>query len=140
MKQTHIYLSWLVASVATAGSLYFSNIMNYPPCSLCWWQRIFMYPLAILFAVAFIKRDPRVSWYSTPLIIFGWVFAVYHNLIYYKILDKPIVPCSSGVSCSSVQVELLGFITIPLMSLTAFTILGIIHIIHFAQSSRTKQS
>jgi len=133
MKQTTIYLAWLVSLIATAGSLYFSNVLMFPPCSLCWWQRIFMYPLLVLFTVAFIKRDQNCLAYASPLIVFGLGTSIYHNLLYYGFIEKSIVPCTAGASCTSIQIEWLGFITIPLMALTAFSILFFLISFSFTQ-------
>ena len=126
MKHKLNYLSWLIASVATAGSLYFSNVMQLPPCSLCWWQRICMFPLTILLGVAFVRRESSSIFYTAPLIYAGLIISLYHNLLYYGVIEKSITACTSGVSCTSVQIEWLGFITIPLLALTAFTFLSLI--------------
>jgi disulfide bond formation protein DsbB len=128
MKPKIIYLSWLISIVATIGSLYFSNIMMLPPCSLCWWQRICMYPLVILFSVAFIRKDQNSIFYTTPLIIAGLIISIYHNLLYYGLIEQSIIPCTSGVSCTSITIKWLGFITIPLLAGTAFTLLFILSI------------
>jgi disulfide bond formation protein DsbB len=129
MNQMYLYMSWLVSAVATAGSLYFSNVMMLPPCSLCWWQRICMFPLLVLFTSGFIRQDKNSISYTTPLIGIGWTISTYHNLLYYKVIEKSITACTSGVSCTSVTIEWLGFITIPLLAFTAFTLLGIITLI-----------
>jgi disulfide bond formation protein DsbB len=125
-------MSWLIATMATMGSLFFSNVLNLPPCSLCWWQRIFMYPLVIIFALGYIKKDSDCCSYSTPLVIGGLGFAIYHNLLYYGVIPKSITACTLGVSCTSKQIEWLGFITIPLLSLFAFSILSILTIFHYS--------
>lgn len=109
--------------MATAGSLFFSEVMQLPPCVLCWYQRIAMYPLAAILTVGILSRDSHVRRYVLPLALIGLTIAVYHNLLYYGILPESITPCTAGVSCTSRQIEWLGFITIPLMSLTAFTII-----------------
>lgn len=123
-----IYLSWLLSVIATLGSLYFSNIMMLPPCSLCWWQRICMYPLSLIFVIAFLRKDANCLYYSTPLVVIGFLISSYHNLLYYGFIEKSFIPCTAGVSCTSIQLEWLGFITIPLMALTSFSILLIISI------------
>lgn len=114
------YLAWLVALVATVGSLFFSEVMNLPPCVLCWYQRIAMYPLVVIIGVGIITRDPSLKNYALPLALVGLIISVYHNLLYYGILPESIAPCTQGVSCTSRQIEWLGFITISLMALTAF--------------------
>lgn len=115
--------AWIVSLVAMMGSLFFSEVMRLPPCVLCWYQRICMYPLAIVFTVGLVTRDRRVSSYAWPLTLAGLVIAVYHNLLYYHVIADSIAPCSTGVSCTDVQLEWFGFITIPLLSLTAFCII-----------------
>ena len=119
---TPLFAAWLVSLVATMGSLFFSEVMRLPPCVLCWYQRVCMYPLAAIFTVALVTRDRRVSRYAWPLVLPGLAVAIYHNLLYYNILPESIAPCATGVSCTDRQIEWLGVITIPLLSLSAFTI------------------
>jgi disulfide bond formation protein DsbB len=114
------YAAWVVALVATVGSLFFSEVMNLPPCVLCWYQRIAMYPLVAIIGAGILMRDGRMKFYALPLALAGLAVAVYHNLLYYRIIPDSIAPCTQGVSCTTVQIEWLGFITIPLMSLAAF--------------------
>lgn len=130
-----IYMAWLVNIVAFTGSMYFSNVMMLPPCMLCWYQRICIFPLSLIFAVGFLKKDKNVFWYAMPLVAIGWIISLYHNLLYFKIIPKAITACSSGISCTDVQIEYLGFITIPLMAFTALTISAILLIL-FYQTTR----
>ncbi len=116
------YVAWFQVFVATLGSLYFSEVMKLPPCMLCWYQRIFMYPLVYILAVGIVLEEERIRYYCLPLSVTGLVIAVYHNLLYYHIIPESIAPCTSGISCTTRQIEWLGFITIPLLSLVAFTI------------------
>lgn len=125
-----LYLAWLQALIATLSSLIFSEILKFPPCVLCWYQRICLYPLVAIFAVGIIRKDKNVDYYAWPLIIAGWMIAVYHNLLYYNILPEAAAPCIAGISCTTKFIEWFGFITIPLLSLTAFTILGVLMIIY----------
>lgn len=118
-----LYAAWTQSLIATVGSLYFSEIMRLPPCSLCWYQRIFMYPLVFILGVGIASSDRRVLWYALPMAVTGWLVAVYHNLLYYKIIPEGFTTCAAGVSCTSKQIEWLGFITIPLLSLAAFTVI-----------------
>lgn len=112
-----------VAVVATFGSLYFSNIAGFPPCVLCWYQRIAMYPIVAVLTVGLIIRDARAYLYALPLALAGLGIAVYHNLLYYKLLPESIEPCMMGVSCTTKYIEWLGFITIPLLALIAFVLI-----------------
>lgn len=118
---TFIYVAWLISVISIIGSLFFSFIMELPPCSLCWYQRISLFPLGIILAVGFFKNDKLVFLYSFPLALIGWGISIYHNLLYYDLIPEPITPCSGGVSCTEAQFELLGFISIPLMALLSLT-------------------
>lgn len=118
-----IFCAWIISAVATLGSLFFSEVMMLPPCILCWYQRIAMYPLSILLFVGLLKIDRSLFRFTAPLVLIGWAIAVYHNLLYYKILPESASPCVKGISCTTVQLEWLGFITIPLLSLIGFTLI-----------------
>lgn len=124
------YLAWIIALVATVGSLFFSEVMELPPCVLCWYQRIAMYPLVLIIGTGIILRDNRLKIYALPLCLIGLVISFYHNLLYYGIIPESITPCTAGVSCTSRQIEWLGFITIPLMALTSFVVITVILIIY----------
>lgn len=112
--------AWLIALLGTVGSLFFSEVMLYPPCIMCWYQRIALYPLVLIIAVGIATGDRRVNRYAVPLALSGLAVAVYHNLLYYGFIPESITPCTEGVPCNAVQIELLGFITIPLMALVGF--------------------
>lgn len=118
-----LYLAWLVAIVATLGSLYFSEIRHFVPCVLCWYQRILMYPLVVLLGIATFRKDGGVVKYALPLSVLGVIVASYHVLIeQFPSLGSSV--CSSGVPCSLKYIDWLGFITIPTLSLTAFVIIS----------------
>lgn len=114
--------AWVIALAGTAGSLFFSEVMGYPPCSLCWYQRIALYPVVAVIAVGVWLADRRSAIYAMPLAVAGLAAAAYHNLLYYGVIPTELQPCSEGTPCTAVQLELLGFITIPLMSLASFAI------------------
>lgn len=118
-----LYLAWFVALVATAGSLFFSEVMKLPPCVLCWYQRIAMYPLVWLLAVAIVKKSSEIKTIAVPFAAIGLAISAYHNLLYYKLIPESITPCTSGVSCTSRQIEWFGFVTIPFLSLCAFSLI-----------------
>ena len=124
------YAAWLTALVATAGSLFFSEVMDLPPCILCWYQRIAMYPLVLVIGVGIVMRDAKWKYYALALSLVGLAIAIYHNLLYYNLIPESITPCKEGISCTTVQIEWLGFITIPLMSLTAFVIVSIVSVLY----------
>ncbi|MDH3349748.1 MAG: disulfide oxidoreductase [Desulfobulbaceae bacterium] len=118
---TILFLCWLLASISTLGSLFFSQIVGFAPCVLCWYQRIFLFPLVILLAVGLFPFDKNIVKYALPLATAGWLTALYHNLLYSGIIPESIQPCSQGVSCTEEYIDLFGFITIPMLSLLAFS-------------------
>lgn len=124
LKKNILYLAFLQALLATLGSLYFSEIKHYTPCILCWYQRIAMYPLVLILAAGIIERNKRLAIYVLPLSIIGWLIALYHNLLYYQILPQSLLPCEAGVSCTTRYFAWFGFITIPLLSFIAFSVIN----------------
>lgn len=123
LKKYAIHIAWFQALIATIGSLFFSLVMQLPPCDLCWYQRIAIYPLVIILGLGIIRKDKTSILYAWPLAIIGWVIALYHNLLYYNIIPEAMAPCKAGISCSTKYIEWLGFITIPLLSLVALTVI-----------------
>ena len=126
---TLLFLAWLLATGSTLGSLFFSYVMEFPPCVLCWYQRICLFPLVIILARGLFPLDRRVTRYALPLTAAGWLLAAYHNLIYAGIVPESMQPCSKGVSCTEEYIELFGFLSIPMMALLAFSVLIAILII-----------
>jgi len=127
---TILFICWLIACISTLGSLFFSEIMQFPPCVLCWYQRIFLFPLVIIIIVGLFPFDKSIVKYALPLALIGWVIAFYHNLLYYGIIPESVQPCSQGVSCSEVYIDWFGFLTIPLLSLLSFsTIVALLFIL-----------
>jgi len=129
MSSSIVFLCFLVASVATLGSLFFSEVMHFVPCSMCWYQRIFMYPLVLIFLVNLLYPDDKVFKYAIVLVLIGLLFSIYHNLLMFDIIPESVVPCVSGVPCSTEYINWLGFITIPLLSLVAYLMLFILLIL-----------
>lgn len=122
-KQNLLYLTFAISLSSVLGSLYFSEILKFPPCILCWYQRIFMYPLTIILAIGILRQDKKIYQYVLPFSIAGGLISVYHNLLYYKILPESAGPCTLGISCTTKFIELFGFLTIPLLSLIAFLVI-----------------
>lgn len=118
---TILFLCWLLASASTMGSLFFSHVMDFAPCVLCWYQRICLFPLVILLALGLFPFDKSVVKYALPLVIAGWLTALYHNLLYAGIIPESIQPCSQGVSCTEEYIDLFGFLTIPMLALLSFS-------------------
>ena len=133
-----LFIGFLISFFAVALSLFYSEIIGYLACSLCWWQRIFFFPQLILFGVAYfrkfthsnnqnyLKGDRGIGIYAFPLLLIGFLISIYHNFIYY--FSKSIVPCdASGVSCVQRLVnEIGGYASIPMFSLTMFSALIIL--------------
>ncbi|MEK4567018.1 disulfide oxidoreductase [Alkalihalobacillus sp. FSL R5-0424] len=118
-----LYLAWLVAVIATLGSLYFSEIKGFIPCGMCWYQRIAMYPLAVFLGIAAFYNDYRVRKYVLPITMIGSLISLYH----YSMQKMPTLftaqPCSSGVPCNMQYINWFDFITIPLLAFTAFILI-----------------
>jgi disulfide bond formation protein DsbB len=121
-----IFSLWLISLIATVGSLFFSEVLKYPPCLLCWYQRVCMYPLVLIFLTGLVSQDKSFVKFSLPQVVIGWGIALYHNLLYYKWIPENLAPCQRGISCTSVHIEWFGFITIPLLSWMAFSLILII--------------
>lgn len=124
------YLAWAQALVATTGSLFLSEVLGYPPCVLCWYQRIAMYPLVIVIAVAILRRDTGIHLYVLPVSLIGLTVAVYHNLLYVGIIPEAVSACRAGVSCTTRFFEWFGFVTIPFLSMTAFTVITLLMFVY----------
>lgn len=123
IKENAALIAWAAAFFATTGSLFFSEILKWPPCILCWYQRIFMYPLVLIIGIGIWKKDRVMPLYALTLAGIGGLIALFHSLLQWKIIPDAVAPCAQGVSCTTVHIKLLGFITIPSMSLGAFIII-----------------
>jgi disulfide bond formation protein DsbB len=119
-----IPLAFIVALVATGGSLYYSEIANFKPCDLCWFQRIFMYPQVVLLGLAWLKKEDSVVDYSLTMVCIGFCISTYHNFIYYTSQTSSF--CSIAVPCTQKYVVGFNYISIPLLALTAFTMIGLL--------------
>ena len=134
-----ILFAWTVSLVATLGSLYFSEALLYEPCKLCWFQRICMYPLVIIFLVGVLENQQKFYKYILSLSTIGWVIAFYHNLLYYNFIGVQTYSCTSSESCTTRFLNLYGFISIPLLSFIAFTLINLSMLI-LVKSSRNNKS
>ncbi|QOR67987.1 disulfide bond formation protein B [Cytobacillus suaedae] len=123
IRQYSLYMAWVVSVIATLGSLYFSEIRGFIPCELCWYQRILMYPLTLLLGIGTFQNDPSVRKFVLPMAVIGWSISLFHYLEQKVPGFAPIKPCASGVPCSAEYINWLGFITIPFLALTAFTLI-----------------
>jgi disulfide bond formation protein DsbB len=130
-----VFAAWLVASTATLGALFFSEIMRLPPCLLCWYQRIFMFPLVLLLPLGLFPFDRKVVRYALPLAFVGMVIAAYHQLLVMGVVPENASPCTRGVPCSEVDIEWLGFITIPVLAVAAFASIVILLLLARSRTS-----
>ena len=118
---TLVFAVWLVAAASTLSALFFGEIMKLPPCVLCWYQRIFMFPLVLILPLGLFPLDRKVIRYGLALAVPGWGFAAFHQLLVAGVIPESIKPCTRGVPCSETVIEWFGFLTIPLLSLAAFS-------------------
>lgn len=118
------HVALLAACVAMGGSLFFSEVLGWPPCVLCWYQRILMYPLAVILTIGILRRDRGVHLYVLPLSIFGAGVSLYHYLLI-KTNWFPPPACSVGIPCTVDYLNWFGFINIPFLALTAFLIITV---------------
>jgi len=117
-----LWLAASVAMIATAGSLYFSEVAGFIPCTLCWYQRIAMYPLALVLGIAAWRGEVGVRRYAAPLAGIGALISLYHIGVE-RLPGLPTGSCSLAVPCNLIWVERLGFITIPVMALAGFLLI-----------------
>jgi len=130
-----VFVAWLIAGVSALGALFFSEIMQLPPCTLCWYQRNFMFPLVLILPIGLFPFDRKVVRYALPLAVLGWLFAVFHMLLVAGVIPEKMEPCVQGVPCSEKVIDWFGFVTIPLLSVGAFSaIIALLILAHFRGS------
>lgn len=130
-KKQGIFISWMIAVIATSGSLFFSEVLKYTPCNLCWYQRILMYPLSILLLIATVKQDRNISAYVLPLSILGGLISTYHYLLEKTDLFPNGDAACGIVPCTTEYINWFGFVTIPFLALVAFILITAIHLYLF---------
>jgi disulfide bond formation protein DsbB len=115
------FAAWLVAGASVLGVLFFGEVMGLPICVLCWYQRICMFPLAVILPIGLFPFDRRVVRYALPFALLGALVALFHLLLVAGVVPETIKPCTRGVPCSETVIEWFGFVTIPLLSFMAFS-------------------
>jgi disulfide bond formation protein DsbB len=118
-----LWAGFVVAAIATGGSLFFSEIAGFIPCELCWYQRICMYPLSFLLLVLAWRGDNRTARYLIVFPIFGAGTSIYHLLIENNVIHEPPACTIGGFGCSTKWINEFGYMTIPTLALTAFLLL-----------------
>ncbi len=116
-------LAWSVSVVATAGSLYYSEVVGFVPCLLCWYQRIAMYPLVFVLGVATLSGDARAWRYALPLSLVGLLIAAYHVTIQFRPAVE-VLACADDVPCTARYVSAFGFVSIPVMAGAGFILIS----------------
>lgn len=116
-----LFVAWLIAATASLGALFFGEVMKLPTCTLCWYQRIFMFPLAVILPLGLFPLDRKVIRYGLALALPGLLLAVFHQLLVAGVIPESIQPCTQGVPCSQTVAVWFGFVTIPLLSVAAFS-------------------
>lgn len=135
-NETILLLIWGQALVALLGSLFYSEILGYTPCDLCWMQRIFMYPLVVIYGVAAIKKDLSIALPGLILSGIGALVSIYHYLIQKLAAFQSIGDVCGEVPCNLQYVNYFGFITIPFLAATAFIVIFTLHIVLLVQNRR----
>jgi disulfide bond formation protein DsbB len=122
-----IFVGFLAALLATLGSLIYSDVIGYEPCKLCWYQRIFMYPLVLVLGMALWKKHEWIKPYGILLSVVGALIAAFHYLgqIGWNPLGLECLAIGYSTSCAKNFVLEFGYITIPLMAFSAFVLIAL---------------
>ena len=131
-----LFLAWLLALVSTLSVLFVGEVFGQTPCLLCWYQRIAMFPLAIILGIACLRDDAGVWRYALPLSLAGAVVALWHGLLYLGIVPKAIEPCGQGPSCISADMTILGGFPLPVLAFGAFVAISLL--LMFVKSKEIK--
>lgn len=123
-----LLMIWVVSLMATFGSLYFSEIRGYEPCTLCWYQRILMYPIVIMTTVSYIQKNAKIALTTAVFSIIGAFTSLYHYSLQKLDFLQDSAPACGRVPCTGEYINWLGFITIPFLALIAFILIAIISI------------
>ena len=122
-----LFAAWIIALVATLSALFIGEVLGQEPCNLCWYQRIAMFPLALLLGIAILFNDTTVRRYALPMSIAGAAIALWHTLVYFEVVSVAIIPCSAeGPSCTGAGMTILGGVPLPVISLACFVVITIL--------------
>lgn len=124
-RENILFIAWIASVISMFGSLYFSEIMDFVPCKLCWFQRILMYPFVVILGLAIIRKDYQIAFYTMILSAIGGCISLYHYSVQKFPFFSTVAPTCGDTPCSGSYVNWLGFITIPLLALIGFTIIFI---------------
>lgn len=124
-RENILFVAWIASVISMFGSLYFSEIMDFVPCKLCWFQRILMYPFVIILGLAVIRKDYQIAFYTMILSAIGGCISLYHYSVQKLPFLSTVAPSCGDTPCTGSYINWLGFITIPLLALIGFTIIFI---------------
>lgn len=130
LREYSIYIAWGCSLFAMMGSLYYSEIMHLPPCVLCWYLRIAIYPLVFVLGAAILLKNRLIHWYVLPLTLIGLGVSIFHNLLYYNVITESLAPCVAGISCTTRLVQFFG-VPIQTQGLIAIVLINLFLIIHW---------
>lgn len=116
-----VFVSWLLALIATASALFIGEVMGMMPCVLCWYQRIAMFPLVLFLGAALMQQQRALVLPSLLLSLIGWVIASYHTALYWGWIDPTLAPCGDGPSCTQQVLQIFGAVDLPMLSWLTFT-------------------
>jgi len=134
LRQWSLFLTWLITLIILMTTLYFSNVLGFPVCTLCWYQRICIYPLALIIGIATFRNDGSITLYTIPMTLIGMAFALLQYIEQMVPTFRPMLVCGQEVSCHMIHVDYLGFITLPLLSLIACIVMTILLlIVHYTR-------
>lgn len=121
LQANALYAAWLIALASTLGALFIGEVMGRTPCLLCWYQRIAMFPLALILGVACYRSETSVRHYVLPIAVAGCLIALWHSLLFAGVIAESVQPCTrDGPSCAGEEQTLFGFLPLPFLSLAAF--------------------
>lgn len=137
-RENLLFLAFAAALIAMFGSLYFSEIRQYEPCELCWYQRIVMYPFVVLLGIATVRKDYAIAFYTMILSAIGGMISLYHYGLQKLTFLADAAPACGRVPCTGQYINWLGFITIPFLALTAFIIVFVCSFLIWKQTKEEK--
>lgn len=128
--------AWLLATLSTAGAVFIGEVMLMTPCTLCWYQRIAMFPLALVLGMASYGNDRQGAVYAMPLAVSGTLISGYHTLLVAGWIPKTWIPCGAGVSCANQKLEILDGVQIPWLSFAAFLLITVLLSFYLKKTSK----
>ena len=135
-QKNSLFLAWLIALVSTLGAIFIGEIMERTPCVLCWYQRIAMFPLALILGIASFSSDMAVRRYVLPIAIIGAVIAIWHSLLFAGIIPETVQPCTrEGPSCTGDEQTLFWVLPLPFLSAAGFIAIVLLLTLPFRKSS-----